>query len=163
MQVIYHLNSQNEDHGFELEAAKKHHREEIEAVTADAAAKLKRLKDQLESRREQVTSELEDTTTTTKGGDHSNYVGHDDVNHHRNTVIHPMTTIPTIPPDHSPIPKHAPTASVTHQLHGIDEPPLDEPPLGEPGGPTEPAQRQACAREEGGDGPVSKVQRQRRS
>ena len=40
LQVIYHLNSANEDHQFEVEAAKKNHEAEVADVVKDAAAKV---------------------------------------------------------------------------------------------------------------------------
>jgi myo-inositol catabolism protein IolC len=49
--VIYHLNTRNEDHQSEMEALAYHHQAEIQQLALDAANKIAKFKDLIESRK----------------------------------------------------------------------------------------------------------------
>ena len=52
--VIYHLNTKNEDHAMELEVIASNHQLEIQQILRDAANRISKFKETIESKQNQV-------------------------------------------------------------------------------------------------------------
>ena len=52
--VIYHLNTKNEDHAMEIAAIHACHKNEIQTIARDSAAKIGMLKETIEGRQKQM-------------------------------------------------------------------------------------------------------------
>lgn len=56
--VIYHLNTKNEDHQTELEIIASNHQSEIQQILKDAATRIGKFKEMLESKQNNVSLQL---------------------------------------------------------------------------------------------------------
>ena len=54
--VIYHLNTKNEDHQLELDAMAANHQAEVQQILRDAASKLSKFKELVETKQQSVWS-----------------------------------------------------------------------------------------------------------
>lgn len=52
--VIYHLNTKNEDHAMEVEQLNANHQVEIQQILRDAANRINKFKEAIETRQQQV-------------------------------------------------------------------------------------------------------------